>query len=207
MSKFEEVGPRKPVTEGIRVDQVHPRARLIRTIQAVFVVIIAIVMLIPVFSIFTTAFKTRADVVSVPPKTLNFEPTLEGFIFLFTVGGVTGVMLANAGADRTLHNTYYVVAHFHYVLFGGAVLGLFAGLYYWWPKVFGKLLNDEHAQWVLAAPDSTVHVISGDGKFFDQFGWGKTLTGIGVIRWDNAGLLFVASKTDITAWQLELPSS
>jgi multiple sugar transport system permease protein len=66
------------------VDQVHPRARLIRTIQAVFVIIVAIVMLIPVFSIFTTAFKTRADVVSVPPKMLNFEPTLEGFIFLFT---------------------------------------------------------------------------------------------------------------------------
>ena len=84
MSKFEEVGPKKPITEGIRVDQVHPRARLIRTIQAVFVIIVALVMLIPVFSILTTAFKTRADVVSVPPKMLNFEPTLEGFIFLFT---------------------------------------------------------------------------------------------------------------------------
>lgn len=84
MSKFEEVGPKKPITEGIRVDQVHPRARLIRTIQAVFVIIVALVMLIPVFSIITTAFKTRADVVSVPPKMLNFEPTLEGFIFLFT---------------------------------------------------------------------------------------------------------------------------
>ena len=84
MSKFEEVGPKKPITEGIRVDQVHPRARLIRIIQAVFVIIVALVMLIPVFSILTTAFKTRADVVSVPPKMLNFEPTLEGFIFLFT---------------------------------------------------------------------------------------------------------------------------
>jgi cytochrome c oxidase subunit 1/cytochrome c oxidase subunit I+III len=70
-----------------------------------------------------------------------------GFIFTFVIGGITGIMLASVPLDWQVHDTYFVVAHFHYVLIGGAMFPLLAGFYYWFPKVTGKLLDDRLGKW------------------------------------------------------------
>jgi cytochrome c oxidase subunit 1 len=65
-----------------------------------------------------------------------------GFLSTFLVGGISGVFQAILPVDSQLHDTYWVVAHLHYVLFGGSVFAIFAGLYFWWPKIFGWMLNE-----------------------------------------------------------------
>jgi cytochrome c oxidase subunit I len=70
-----------------------------------------------------------------------------GFISMFIIGGLSGIMHASPPADLIQHDTYFIVAHIHYVLIGGSIMALFAGIYYWFPKMSGRLLNEKLGQW------------------------------------------------------------
>ncbi|WP_377888665.1 cytochrome c oxidase subunit I [Alkalihalobacillus sp. R86527] len=70
-----------------------------------------------------------------------------GFIVTFVMGGVTGVMLGSVPADYQYHDSYFVVAHLHYVIIGATIFGVLSGVYYWWPKMFGKMLNEKLGKW------------------------------------------------------------
>lgn len=87
-----------------------------------------------------------------------------GFMFLFAIGGVTGIMLAVLGVDVHFHDTYFVVAHFHYVMVGGTLMALMGGFYYWFPKMFGKMYNESLAQLTFA-----LIFIGFNVTFFPQF--------------------------------------
>jgi cytochrome c oxidase subunit 1 len=70
-----------------------------------------------------------------------------GFLSIFTIGGLSGIYLAAFPVDWQVHDTYFVVAHFHYVLFGGSVFAIIGGLFYWWPKIFGRMLSETLGKW------------------------------------------------------------
>jgi cytochrome c oxidase subunit 1 len=111
----------------------------------------------------TAAFSVSTMLIAVPTgvKIFNWLGTLWGgslrfktpmlfaigFVVMFTIGGLSGVTHALVPADRQQTDTYYIVAHFHYVLFGGSILGLFGGIYYWYPKIFGRQLNETLGKW------------------------------------------------------------
>lgn len=109
-----------------------------------------------------------------------------GLIVQFTIGGLSGVTHAVAPSDTQQTDTYYIVAHFHYVIFGGAVLGLFSGFYYWWPKVFGKLLSESLGKWnfwlMIAGMNLTfgpMHIIGLQGQPRRMYRWTEFRAGEG----------------------------
>jgi len=109
-----------------------------------------------------------------------------GTIVLFTIGGLSGVTHAAAPADTQQTDTYHIVAHFHYVIVGGAVMGLFAGFYFWWPKIFGKMLNETLGQWnfwlMFVGVNLTfgpMHILGMQGQPRRMVVWPDKLTGDG----------------------------
>jgi cytochrome c oxidase subunit 1 len=87
-----------------------------------------------------------------------------GFIGLFTIGGLTGLFLAATGLDVHVHDTYFIVAHFHYIMVGGTIMGYLGGLHYWWPKIAGRAYNE-----VLARVSAAIIFLGFNLTFFPQF--------------------------------------
>jgi len=127
-----------------------------------------------------TVFSLLTFLVSVPSavKVFNWTATLYkahisfdapmlyalGFLGLFTIGGLTGLFLASIGLDVQLHDTYFVVAHFHYIMVGAAVMGFFGGIHYWWPKISGRMYPENWARFT-----AVLTFIGFNLTFFPQF--------------------------------------
>jgi cytochrome c oxidase subunit 1 len=127
-----------------------------------------------------------------------------GFIVAFVIGGLSGVMLASVPFDLSITNSYFIVAHFHYVLFGGSVLTVFAGFYHWFPKVTGRMYDEKLGKWhfwiTFIALNGTFFPMHYQGlegmprrvaDYAPQFGWSNTVITISAFILGASTLIFV----------------
>ncbi|MCL4150222.1 UNVERIFIED_CONTAM: hypothetical protein GTU68_015851 [Idotea baltica] len=117
-----------------------------------------------------TAVKVFNWVATIYKGSVSFESPMlyaMAFVFLFLIAGCTGIHLATLATDAHYHDTYFVVAHFHYTMQGGAVIGLYAGLHFWFPKMFGKMYNEKWAK-----ISFVILFIGFNGTFIPQFAMG-----------------------------------
>ena len=109
-----------------------------------------------------------------------------GFVWEFMLGGFSGVMHAAAPADAEQHDSYFIIAHFHYVLLGGAVMGLLSGIYYWTPKIFGKMMNQKLGYWIAGMVIGGINVTFGPMHYLGLIGMTRrTYTYLGDKGWNE----------------------
>ncbi len=136
---------------------VSGQSQLAATIFSFLTFLVGIPSGIKVFNWLATLYKGR----------ITFETPMIyalAFLFLFTIGGLTGIFLGALATDVHLHDTYFVVAHFHYVMMGGTVMAFLGGLHYWWPKMWGRRYNEKLARWV-----AIIVFVGFNVTFFTQF--------------------------------------
>jgi cytochrome c oxidase subunit 1 len=132
-----------------------------------------------------------------------------GFISTFVIGGLSGVTHSIVASDTQQTDTYYVVAHFHYVLFGGALMGLFGGFYYWWPKIYGKMLDERLGTWHWVTMIVGMHLTFGPMHVVGLQGQPRRMyrydEGMGFDFWnmvETIGAFVIAVSTLIFLWNI-----